>query len=371
MKTIKKIAAVILVFIMALTAVGCHPKDEIAVTINDYEFTSAYYMCALINAYSDGQSEVYNNLSSEEQESGKEIDYFSKKIDDKDFETWVKDRTIEILKEVSYYKTVCKENKLEISEGDISASKYYASVLWESLKGFFEPNGVSLTTFTQYVTDGASSSLIDYYLSYMGVSLNDYKELYFGHLYGEGGKKEITKKDIKKQLYDNYILADVLEVNFENNESDEERAEVKKQFEKYVKDLKKGKKTFEEVHKDYYKDEEEIHDHSTQKDGPKDAYATLLDISSSEYFADIKKMDIDDVKLFENEYKTNYTLVVKKNLKDDDYYLKTLDLSLRHIIKDAELNKETESKLKDIKVEIDDYAVDRFEVDEIIEPEYS
>ncbi len=370
MKTIKKIAAVILVFIMALTAVGCHPKDEIAVTINDYEFTSAYYMCALINAYSDGQSEVYNSLSSEEQQSGEEIDYFSKKIDDKDFETWVKDRAIEILKEVTYYKTVCKENKIELSKSDINNSEYYASYLWGSLAEVFEPNGVSQATFTQYVTDGAYSSLVDYYLSYMGITLNDYKELYFGHLYGKGGEKEITKKELKDQLYSNYVLADVLEVSFENNESDEERAEIKKQFEKYEKDLKKGKKTFKQVHEDYYKGEEESHNHTTDKNGPKDPYATLLDISSSDYFSDIKKMDADDVKLFENEYKTNYTLVVKKNLKDDNYYLTNLDLPLRHIIKDAELDKDTQSKLKDIKAEIDDYAVDRFKVDEIIEPEY-
>ena len=366
MKTIKKIAAVILVFIMALTAVGCHPKDEIAVTINNYEFTSAYYMCALINAYSDGQSEVYNNLSSEEQESGKEIDYFSKKIDDKDFETWVKDRAIEILKEVSYYKTVCKENDIKLSDSDIAASEYYASTMWQSLSELYEPNGVSQQTFTKYLTDGGYSPVVDYYLSTAGASLTDYKELYFVHLYGKGGKKEIPQKDIKNELYSNYVLADVLEVTFENNESDEERAKVKEQFESYVSDLKKGKKTFEDVYKDYNKSE----GIEAQKNGPKDPYATILDSTSSEHFSDIKKMDTDDVKLFENEYKTSYTLVVKKNLKADDYYLETLELSLRHIIKDSELEKETETKLKDIKATIDDYAVDRFKVDEIVEPEY-
>ena len=366
MKTIKKIAAVILVFIMALTAVGCHPKDEIAVTINDMEFTSAYYMCALINAYYDGQSEVYNTLTSEEQQSGKEIDYFSKEIDDKDFETWVKERAIEILKEIAYYKTVCKENKLELSESDIATSEYYASAMWETFSALYEPNGVSQKTFTQYLTDGGYSPDVDYYLSYSGVSITDYKEIYFQHLYGKGGEKEIAKKDIKKQLYNNYILADVLEVTFENNESDEERAKVKEQFEKYVKDLKKGKKTFEEVYKDY-NDSEGI---KAQENGPKDPYATIIDSTSSEHFSDIKKMDIDDVELFENEYKTNYTLVVKKDIEDDDYYLKTLELSLRHIIKDAEFESETTTKLKDIKATIDDYAVDRFEVDEIVEPEY-
>lgn len=371
MKTIKKIAAIILICVMALTVIGCHPKGEIAVTINDYEFTSAYYMCALINAYYDGQTEVYNSLSEKEQQSGEEIDYFSKKINDKDFETWVKDRAIEILKEIAYYKTVCKENKIELSDTDKTTTEYYATSLWASFKELYEPNGVSEQTFKQYLIDGGHSSDVDYYLSYSGVSLTDYKELYFQHLYGKNGTKAIPEKDLKNELYSNYVLADVIEVTFENNESDEERKEIKEKFDKYASDLKKGKKTFKEVHEDYYKDEEESHNHTTEKDGPKDPYATLLDSTSNNYFADIKKMDIDDVKVFENEYKTNYTLVVKKDIKADDYYLKNLDLPLRHILKDEELTKETETKIKDMKAKIDDYAIDRFEVDAIIEPEYS
>ena len=51
MKTIRKIAALLLIAVMCLTVTGClHKKDEIAVTIDGIEFTSAYYMCALINA---------------------------------------------------------------------------------------------------------------------------------------------------------------------------------------------------------------------------------------------------------------------------------------------------------------------------------
>ena len=50
MKMMKKMIALMLVAIMALSFCACHRKDEVAVTIKDVEFTSAYYMCALINA---------------------------------------------------------------------------------------------------------------------------------------------------------------------------------------------------------------------------------------------------------------------------------------------------------------------------------
>ena len=63
MKFIKKLAAVLLAAVMVLSICGCHQKNEIAVTVGDYEYTSAYYMCALVSAYSEGQSEVYENLT--------------------------------------------------------------------------------------------------------------------------------------------------------------------------------------------------------------------------------------------------------------------------------------------------------------------
>ena len=58
MKLLKKIAALLSTVAILLTFVGCHKKDEIAVTVNDVEFTSAYYMCAFIDADSQAQQKV-------------------------------------------------------------------------------------------------------------------------------------------------------------------------------------------------------------------------------------------------------------------------------------------------------------------------
>lgn len=53
MKNIKRIIAAVLVSVMALGFTACHKKDETAVTVGKVNFTSAYYMCALINADSE------------------------------------------------------------------------------------------------------------------------------------------------------------------------------------------------------------------------------------------------------------------------------------------------------------------------------
>ena len=371
MNIIKKIVAVVLVLVFTLTVAGCHQKDEIAVTIGDHEFTSAYYMCALINAYSDGQTVVYEGLSDKEKDkvnSGEQIDYLSKKINDKKFEEWVKDRAIEILKEVAYIKDMCKENKVVLDEDTQATSEYYASAIWQTISTYFEPNGVSKDTFTKYFVDGASSDLTDYVLYYsIGLSTpNDYEELYFQHLYGEDGEKEISAKDVKKELYENYLIADVIEVTFENNESDEERAKIKKQLKSYKKKLESGDMTFEEVYADYYAEKD--HEHEETEDGPKDPHAQIID-SGSSYYSDLKKMKTDEVKFIADEYDTSYALVVKKNIKSDKYYLKTLDMSIRHTLKDAEFNTSFTEAAKKLKADINDYATDRFEVEDIILPE--
>ena len=118
MKNLKRILAAALVLAMALTAAACHPKDEIAVTVGDVEFTSAYYMCALINADSEAKSRVQEELSDDE--STTDIDYYSKKIDDKDYVTWVEDTAMDYLKKIAAYKTLCKDNELELERNGIA-----------------------------------------------------------------------------------------------------------------------------------------------------------------------------------------------------------------------------------------------------------
>ena len=153
MKSIKRIIAAALVSVMALSFTACHKKDENAVTVGKVKFTSAYYMCALINADSEAKSKVKESLS--DSKSTTDIDYYSKKVDNKDFVKWVEDTALENLKKIAAYKTLCEENKLEISEEDKTNAETYANYYWTNYgySSYFEPNGVGKNTYKQYMLD--------------------------------------------------------------------------------------------------------------------------------------------------------------------------------------------------------------------------
>ena len=203
MNCFKKAIAAVSVMLIALTAAACHPKDEVAVTVGDVKFTSAYYMCALINADSQAKSKVKESLSDDK--SSTDVDYYSKKVDDKDFVKWVEDTALETLKEIAAYKTLCKENKLEIPDDEKTQAETHADYYWSSYgySAYFEPNGVGQSTYKQYMLD-----------SY-------YSNLYFKHLYGAEGTKAIDSETVKQKMYDNFVIADLLQVSFSSKTDDE------------------------------------------------------------------------------------------------------------------------------------------------------
>lgn len=367
MKLIRNIIAVVIAFVMAFSVTGCHKKNEIAVKANGFEYTSAYYMCALINAYSEAQGKVQENA----EDSDDEIDYFKEKIDDKKFETWVKDRAIEILEETATYQKLCKDAKVEMDEETKGQAEYMAYYMWSmyGYSSYFEPNGVSFETFTKYTVD-----------SY-------YPSLYFKHLYAEGGEKEISSSDVETKLYDDFIIADLIDVTFDK-ETDEEKAEIKAKLDAYVKDLNSGKKTFEDVYNDYNEVEEESKEETADNETenteeteeeeelkPLDEYAQILGAKDtgyeSDYFEEVKKMATNEVKLITKDDDKGYALVVKKDIKADPYYRENLDLTVRHLLKDDEFNKDMEELIKKTEAKVSSFAVNRFKVKKIKEPSYS
>ena len=371
MKNLKRMTALCLVLLMVLSFAGCHKKNEIAVTIGDVEFTSAYYMCALINADSEAKSKVQENLAEENKDeestdasAQEDIDYYAEKIDDKDFVTWVEDKAMESLKEIAAYKTLCKEAKVEPKEEDIQNAEYYASMYWSSYGygAYFEPNGVSQATYTNYMTD-----------SY-------YAEAYFEHVYGKDGEKEIASETVLEKMYENFLIADVLDATFSSEDTDDTKAALKTKLEGYVTDLKEGKKTFEQVYHEHngtsaeeeHKAEEETEESAEPK--PKDEHATILGAKDTAYESDqfdtVKEMKVGDVKLIELEDGTGYKLVVKQDIKADEYYAENLDMVTRHLIADEEYEKDIADYAKKLNADVNDYAVKQFKVKKIVEPSY-
>ena len=356
MKMIKKITALLLVAVMALMLGACHKKNETAVTVDGFKFTSAYYLCALINADSEAKTKAQEIAEKDDKiDTSKEDYYYSVKIDKKDYTTWVKDRALEMLKEIAAYKSKCKGAKLELDEQTKSSAEYYAQAYWSSYgySQLFEPNGVSFDTYKAYMLDASYSSL------------------YFDHLYAEGGEKEISKDDLSKQMIENYALVDMVQVNY-SELSDDEKAAKKTALEASAEELKSKKKDFETVYYEYNEKQEESAEQSTE-DAPVDKLAAIVGKSETNYaFAkidDVMKMAQDEVQFFDDADSSTYYLIVKKDISADPYYLKNMDATLRNDIKGDEFKADIEKFAKTLKTDVKKSAIKQFDVKKIIYPE--
>lgn len=357
MNCFKKIIAAFLLVCMLASVVGCHKKNEVAVTVGDTEFTSAYYMCALINADSEAKSKVQEQLSDEEKE--KEVDYYSKKIDKKDYVKWVEDRALENLKTIAAYLTFCKKAGLELDEETAANADMYASYYWSNYgyAAYFEPNGVGQETYKKYMKD-----------SY-------YSALYFEHLYSKDGEKAIDDETVKTAIYDNFVIADQLTASF-SQKSEEEIEALKTRFNGFVSDLQSGAKTFEQVYTEYNgatEDEHQQEDDDGEEAKPLDEHASILGSEKTAYASDdyetVKAMADGEVKLIEREDNAGLLLIVKKDIKADPYYLENLDLSARHLLKDEEFEADIKKAADGLECKINTYAVKQFKVKKIKEPQ--
>ena len=371
MKTFKKLLAALMIITILMSFSACHKKGEIAVKIGDVEFTSAYYMCALINADNQAKAKVKEEIKNEKDESEdeaeteteteteEEIDYYSKKVEDKDYVEWVKDTAMDYLKKVAACKILCKENKVELEDEKKQNAEYMASAYWNNYgySYYFEPNGVSEETYKAYMVDA-------YYVS-----------LYFDHIYGEGGEKEIAADDVKAKSLENFILVDVIESTYDDELTDEQKASRKELLEENAKAIKDGKKTFEEVYKEYNETEEETADttEDSEKTKPVNKYATILGAEDTSYesedYEKYKEYKIDEPVVFELEDKTGCKMVIRRDLSADKYYLERLDSTTRHLIADDEFEDDIKDYVKKLDINVNNYAVNQFKVKKIVVPQ--
>lgn len=361
MKNLKRILSLVLVSVMILSLSACiHKKNEIAVKIGDEKFTSAYYMCSLIHAYTEAKQKVQesDDLTEDEQNGTAEIDYFSKKIDKKDFETWVEDRAIEVIKTNAAYRILCKENKLELTEEQKNQIENGVYQNWDyyGASEYFTTNGVGKDTYKEYLTD-----------SY-------YSELYFKHLYDKEGEKAVKAEDVNKEITDNYIIADIIEITYADEATDEDKAKDKQTLETYASQIRSGKKTFAEI----YKTHNEIKDEETTEEDadalkPVNEYARILGAEDTDFAADeyetYKKYEFDVPTVTEKSDSTGVALVIKRDISKDEYFMDYLDTYARHTLKDEEFENTISDYCKELKADISKYAVSQFKVKKLTDSE--
>lgn len=381
MKTFKKVAAIVLAIFMLLSVCGCHKKDEIAVKIGDVEFTSAYYQCALIHADMHARAKVDAAKASETTDTATATDYYAEKIDKKSYTDWVKDTAIKNLRDIAAFKTLCKENKLVLTEDAQNTAKQYASAFWSSFSVLFEPNGVSEATFTKYIEDyafiGDDSVLQTFISSSLGYSGNlytsYYENRYFDFVYGASGKKEIKEEDLKSVMNEKFVSVNLISISYDGLEDADKQAKADL-VNGWAEALTKKTKTFLQVYNEYLKtqgtDGQEV-----QEATEEDIQPYILGAEGTEYaserFDEVKALATDEVKVINEDDDAGVSLVVKKDINTDEDIISndSFKTTLRRTLKGEEFEKDMEAYAKTLKVKEIKSATKQFKVKEIEYPQ--
>ena len=357
-KNIKRITALVLAIALCFVFAGCHKKGETALEVayENYtdKFTSGFYACALLYADMEGQQKV-SETATEEQLSSADFNYLEQKIDGKDYSVWVKERAIQICKEVFAYKVMCEKNKVATADTLASAAQM-ADSYWSSYYSeMMVPNGVGLESFKAYT------------------EYQEYATAYFNYLYAKDGVKEIPAKEVEKFLKEKYAYVNVLSVDI-SSLKEEEIEEKQKEFKKYLGRLNKGEnfgKIYAEVNDSTYtanKKDEGIFNNDTAT-----VWGAKGTTYENDYYNNVVGLKKGQAKIFTTDDDNGkYIILVVKGdiMQEGNTYLETLKDNVRHELKDDEFKAEMSEVIKKVTHAEIKRATKPFKVDKIVYPQY-
>lgn len=349
MGILKKAAAAILVACFAVAALtSCHAQNEEVLDIAGTKISSSFYLAALLSADLEFQNEVSSSSSSASS------NYKSQTLDDKPYETWVKDTALSNLKKYVYLKDELSKANVSFDDETRSNVEYATNYYWNyyGYEKICKDNGISEDDFS------------------LNISVNYMSDMLFDYLYGEGGENEIDKDEVLKALDENYILADVINEDV-SSASDDEKAEIKSKLEGYRDRLAAGE-SWDTILEEY-NEENGTSSTSTSsasdEEGPEDKNAVVFGSentnSPSDYFDDLSTAEIGVPQVMELD---DYTvLILRKDITADDYYYDNYGINARYILKGDEFEStlDTESaKLEATElVNLDYYSPDKLVYD--------
>ncbi len=389
MSKIKSFVAIILVLALALSMVGCHPKDEVALTIGGVEITSAMYGCALIMADIDGRGII-------DQQNGTvgAVDYKSQTIDNKPYEQWVEDRALALCKLYAAYTLKMKELNLTLSDdikNNVYQECYYNWILGEAIFSsnsytayatLMEPNGVSFNTYYNFELSGGMDEAI------------------FSYYYGDKGVKKIEDTEFDEFYTKNFALIYDFSVSYADKSTTDDKAKIDKfmadlktklekgadyetlkaeidEFEKNRTDKTTSSNVSSNTSSDATSSDATSSDNtssdatssgntsSTEKEEPKakDENAKLVWSSaagsnSDTNFQNIITMEIGEVKLIETG--KGWRLVKKLDLMSDTYYRDINYLAVANKLRGEDFGKEIEEYSNTLEVVKNDFAMGQY-----------
>lgn len=174
MKLTKRILAVLICVILAVSVVSCGEDTNWIAKKDGENVPAGIYLYYIMTAQSEAQGKI---------EVGKEL--YESQIDGKNAEDWIKERALGLVKEHIVIEDMFKNKELTLATEDTSYLDYYAEYLWSYFSEDYLSNGISKT-------------------SLLNVLYNTSKyEAVFENLYGKDGEKAISQEEIDKYLTEN------------------------------------------------------------------------------------------------------------------------------------------------------------------------
>ena len=348
MKAFKKVIAILLCVVMALSVTACGGDTSWVLKTEKTEITAGHYMYYLMNAYSSATSMVENA----------EKNVLSQTIDGVKAATWVENTALDSAKFAMVVKEMFEAEGLELTEDNQAyvnqMANYYWSYFGETL---YVPNGVAYNTLVKAMSYDTMTNQL------------------FEHLYGEGGSREIPAEDVKKGFVENYAKIKEIGISLAGMSgemrSEEIQATLKAKAEDYKKRIEAGEK-IEDLMKEHYnveldlaveetgKTAEEITGGTTAEDIDTEAVVISNDTSN---YSDNEKKEI--LKLANGEVavlveKEHIRVVQKMDILEDETYLKEYDMSVRITLKGDEFTEEIKNLAKELKVEINEAGLKKY-----------
>lgn len=348
MKAFKKIIAMLLCVVIAMSATACGGDTSWVLKTEKTEITAGQYMYYLMNAYSNATYMVEDA----------EKNVLSQTIDGVKAATWIENAALDSAKFATVVKEMFEAEGLELTADNEAYVNQMANYYWAYFgETVYAPNGVAYNTLVKVMSYDTMASQL------------------FEHFYGEGGSREISADDVKKGLVENYAKIKEIGISLAGMSgemrSDKVQETLKAKAEDYKKRIEAGEK-IEDLIKEHYNVEVDLAVEETGKTAEEvtggttaddiDTSAVVVSNDSSNY-SDNEKKEIlklatgEVAVLVEKEY---IRVVQKYDILEDDTYLKDYDMDVRITLKGDEFTEELKNLAKELKVEINEAGLKKY-----------
>lgn len=244
MSKMKRIFSLAVAALLVFAFTACHEAGEVVMTVDGIEIPSGLYLAIQMSAFDEFTGQVNESLGADTTVSSIS-DYQQQRLDDKDFRTWINDRTMELCLEYAAVQRLCEQYEVSLTDEEKDAVQQYSDYYWENGYGtFYEANGIGRTSFdTLNLFTELRTKLFYFYYDQPDEETQ------------KGGINAVPEEEIMTGYNDNYILADFFSVPLtdENSQtlSDEAKQELETQLNDYAKRINDGDATFTQIQEEY------------------------------------------------------------------------------------------------------------------------